>query len=62
MKGRLQLIETPEGYATVNERDWNHDILRTVYENGELLIDESLSDIRVRANQAVHNFFAESHC
>jgi nicotinamide phosphoribosyltransferase len=62
MKGRLQLIETPEGYSTVNERDWNHDILRPVYENGKLFVDESLGEIRVRANQAVHNFFAESHC
>lgn len=62
MKGRLQLIETPEGYSTVIERDWNRDILRTVYQNGELLIDESLNEICVRANQAVHNFFAESHC
>ena len=62
MRGRLQLIETPEGYKTVNERDWNHDILRTVYENGELLIDETFEQVRIRANQAVHNFFAESHC
>ena len=62
MKGRLQLIETPEGYKTVTERDWNHDVLRTVYENGELLIDETFEQVRIRANQAVHNFFAESHC
>lgn len=60
-KGRLQLIETPEGYATVPERDWNHDLLRPVYENGELLVNDTLADIRVRANQAVHNFFSESH-
>lgn len=60
-KGRLQLIKTPEGYATVPERDWNHDILRPIYENGQLLVDDTLAEIRIRANRAVHDFFSETH-
>lgn len=59
-KGRLQLIQDESGvYHTVAERPWNKDLLQTVYENGQLLIDLSLEDVRVHANQCLHNFFSK---
>lgn len=59
-KGRLQLIVTENGeYQTVPERPWNQDILQTVYENGQLLVDYTLEDIRINANKCLHNFFGK---
>lgn len=57
-KGRLQLIHTEEGYSTVPERPWNNDILETVYENGKLLKDYTLEEVRINANRCIHNYFA----
>ncbi len=44
---------------TVPERPWNKDELVTVYENGNLLIDYSLEDVRINSNQCLHNHFSE---
>jgi nicotinic acid phosphoribosyltransferase len=57
-KGRLNLIHTDNGYETVPERPWNKDVLDVVYENGELLKDYTLEEIRVNANRCIHNYFA----
>ena len=53
-KGRLDLIFTGGEYETVKIEDaetiaLENSALRTVFENGELLIDESLDEIRKRA-------------
>lgn len=57
-KGRLQLIKNESGeYQTVPERPWNKDELLTVYENGQLLIDYTLDQVRVNSNRFLHNFF-----
>lgn len=59
MKGRLQLIRNDSGeYQTVPERPWNKDELVTVYENGQLLVDYTLEQVRVNASQCLHSFFA----
>lgn len=58
-KGRLQLIRSDSGeYQTVNERPWNHNILVPVYEDGKLLKDYTLTEVRERANRELHNYFA----
>ena len=54
-KGKLDLVElgklgTPT-YSTVVGTGLPHSALRTVYENGEILIDETLEIIRQRSNQ-----------
>ncbi len=46
-QGRLALIKTPTGYQTTGPNP--DDLLELVYENGELLRDESLAVIRSRA-------------
>lgn len=57
-KGRLQLIQNESGeYQTVPERPWNKDLLVDVYENGQLLVDYSLEQVRVNANHSLYNFF-----
>ena len=56
-KGRLKLVAdrawrdygTAPYYTTVAESAKGDDILQTVYENGELLIDQTLAEIRERA-------------
>lgn len=54
--GRLDLIKNDKGeYETVKLPDLNaiameNSVMRTVFENGELLIDDSLEEIRKRAN------------
>lgn len=51
--GRLDLIQTANGYETIALPGAENDarsVLRTVFENGELLIDETLDTIRARAN------------
>jgi nicotinamide phosphoribosyltransferase len=57
-KGRLQLIKNEQGdYQTVPERPWNKDELVTVYENGQLLVDYTLEQVRINSNRCLHNFF-----
>lgn len=46
-RGRLALINTPTGYQTVAETE--ADLLRVVYEKGQLLQEQSLDAIRQRA-------------
>ena len=59
-KGRLQLIKNERGeYQTVPERPWNKDELVTIYENGKLLVDDTLDTVRARANQHLHSFFTQ---
>jgi nicotinamide phosphoribosyltransferase len=45
--GRVTLYKNREGYHSGVE-DWENPVLRTVYENGKLIIDESFNDIRKR--------------
>jgi nicotinamide phosphoribosyltransferase len=60
-KGRLQLIKNEQGeYQTVPERPWNKDELVTVYENGQLLVDYTLEQVRINASQCLHNFFTKA--
>ncbi len=49
-KGRLALMKTETGYQTVPQNPQVMDCLETVYENGQLVRDQSLDDIRQRAN------------
>lgn len=47
--GRLKLTaRQPHGYATVNADDPGDDVLRTVFRDGELLIEDDLETIRNR--------------
>jgi nicotinamide phosphoribosyltransferase len=46
-KGRLALIKTELGYQTVAAS--SEDLLQVVYENGQLVQDQSLETIRQRA-------------
>jgi nicotinamide phosphoribosyltransferase len=47
-RGRLSLIESMGTMRTVRE-DVTSDLLRTVYKNGQLLVEDSFSEIRKRA-------------
>ncbi|BAZ91058.1 hypothetical protein NIES932_25640 [Raphidiopsis curvata NIES-932] len=49
-KGRLALIKNETGYQTVPQGPKVVNCLQTVYENGELVRDQSLEDIRQQAN------------
>ncbi|MCA8835959.1 MAG: nicotinate phosphoribosyltransferase, partial [Proteobacteria bacterium] len=52
-KGRLALVERGGGFVTVGERTvkkGEQNILRPVYRNGELLIDEDFDTIKARAD------------
>ena len=46
--GRLKLINDGDNYRTVNISDEGDDVLRTVFRNGELLIEHKFSDIKQR--------------
>lgn len=51
--GRLDLIQTENGYETIALGGMQPDarsVMRTVFENGALLIDDSLDTIRARVN------------
>jgi nicotinamide phosphoribosyltransferase len=48
-RGRLKLIKTNSGYKTVKEKEEGKDELRTVFENGVLLIDEDFKTVKERA-------------
>jgi nicotinamide phosphoribosyltransferase len=47
--GRLKLIEQDGVLTTVQVTEIGHDILQTVWENGKLLVDPTLDEIRERA-------------
>ena len=49
-KGYLTLHKTENSYETKYDgnHDFKNDILKTVFKNGELLIDDSLNEIRLR--------------
>ncbi len=49
-RGKLALVNTVAGYKTVKSEYDSEDILRTVFENGELLINDNFSTIRQRAS------------
>lgn len=40
---------------------WNKDELVTVYENGQLLVDYTLEQVRVNASKCLHNFFTKAN-
>lgn len=44
--GRMKLVRAEGGYVTVPESDGRRDELVTVFENGELMLDQSFSEIR----------------
>jgi nicotinamide phosphoribosyltransferase len=49
-KGKLGLINTPDGYKTVSEEEAGDDnILQTVYKNGNLYNETTFSEVRERA-------------
>lgn len=49
--GRLKLIQTAEGYKTVREEEYpdEEDQLVTVFENGEVVFENSFEEVRARA-------------
>lgn len=59
LAGRLDLIQLGVqddfAYVTVKLENgkiaWNNSVMRTVYENGEILVDEDFDTIRARANK-----------
>jgi nicotinamide phosphoribosyltransferase len=44
--GRLKLIETSQGLKTVTENEQGEDLLMEVFRNGDLLVDQTLDEIR----------------
>ncbi len=53
-KGRLALVKNPDGvFKTVpeGELEGRENMLRTVFRDGELLVDESLGEIRMRGSE-----------
>jgi nicotinamide phosphoribosyltransferase len=52
--GRLKLIQTETGLKTVNESERGDDILKTVFENGEIKKSFTFEEIRERAS--INNF------
>ncbi len=48
-RGRLKLVKDGLKYKTVRESDDGEDVLRTVFENGKLLIEDDFATIRERA-------------
>ena len=50
-KGRLALIKTESGFETVKEAELSgrENLLRPIYKNGELLVEQTLEDVRRRA-------------
>lgn len=48
-RGRLKVIRTPAGLETVSENSEGKDLLREVFRDGKLLIDEDFKTIRSRA-------------
>ncbi|HZQ07635.1 MAG TPA: nicotinate phosphoribosyltransferase [Anaerolineae bacterium] len=53
--GRLDLIETPQRYETIELNGKDSDersVMLTVFQDGELLYDQTLDEIRARSNAA----------
>lgn len=50
--GRLKLVEENGRYLTVSAHDPRPDVLRPVFRNGDLLIDEQFATIRQRVRKA----------
>ncbi len=48
--GRMKLVKTSDSYITTSYDDSRPDELVTVFENGELLVDQTLAEIRTRAD------------
>lgn len=48
-RGRFKVLHTDRGYETVAESTPGEDCLREVFRNGEILIEDSLDEIRHRA-------------
>jgi nicotinamide phosphoribosyltransferase len=48
-RGRLKLINLDGVLTTVNKDQFGFDILETVYEDGEILVNPTFADIRTRA-------------
>ena len=48
-RGQLKLVEGESGLVTVPLSDPREDKLVVVFENGKLLVDESLETVRARA-------------
>lgn len=46
--GRLKLIATSDGYETVRLEAPGDDVLQTVFEDGKLLVDQTLTQVRSR--------------
>lgn len=47
--GRLKLVESANGFKTIDERERGQDILETVFENGEIKRSHSFEEVRDRA-------------
>lgn len=47
-KGRLKLIKDKQNFKTVKLEDKGKDILKTVFKNGELLIDDTFENVKNR--------------
>ena len=54
--GKLALVRANTLYQTVRQEDLDgrHDELKTIYEDGQLLCDESLETIRARADATIN--------
>lgn len=52
--GRLKLVEQNGVYSTIPATEIGHDVLQTVFENGKILIDPTLAEIRERAALKSH--------
>ncbi|GHN00597.1 nicotinate phosphoribosyltransferase [Cytophagales bacterium WSM2-2] len=46
--GRLKLIEAHDSFQTVSENEKGEDIMRTVFENGEIKVNHAFEEIRER--------------
>lgn len=53
--GRLKLVENNGVLETVTVDQIGHDVLQTVWENGVLLVDPTLAEIRERASLEVYS-------
>ena len=52
--GRLKLVRDGKKYKTVNEDAAGEDILRTVYENGVITVEEQFDVIKARTNEFIN--------
>lgn len=60
LRGRLQVISTPDGLRTVSERPWNKDLLQEVYRDGKLLNMTTFDEVRVRTSKHLHSYFSHA--